>query len=31
VDDWTVEIKDLTPLVRKIHRLLQDGREPQAK
>jgi hypothetical protein len=31
VDDWTVEIRDVTPLVRKIHRLLQDGREPQAK
>ncbi|GAA4071243.1 DUF4291 domain-containing protein [Actinomadura miaoliensis] len=25
VDDWTISIEDRTPLVRKIHRLLQDG------
>lgn len=31
VDEWTVSIEDLTPRVRKIHALLQQGREPQAK
>ncbi|MFF5261599.1 DUF4291 domain-containing protein [Actinomadura viridis] len=31
VDDWTLGIEDLTPLVRKIHRLLQDGHAAKAK
>ncbi|MFD0363637.1 DUF4291 domain-containing protein [Nocardia sp. GCM10030253] len=30
-DDWTVAIDDLTPTVRKIHRLLQDGQDHRAK
>jgi len=31
VNDWTVEICDVTPLVRKIHGLLQEGQEAKAK
>jgi hypothetical protein len=31
VDEWTLAIEDRTPLVRKIHRLLQDGRTSKAK
>lgn len=31
VDAWTVDIQDLTPLVRRIHRLLTDGNASQAK
>ncbi|MFG2006037.1 DUF4291 domain-containing protein [Spirillospora sp. NPDC048911] len=31
VDDWIVSIEDRTPLVRKIHRLLQDGKATKAK
>ncbi|MBA8956974.1 DUF4291 domain-containing protein [Actinomadura namibiensis] len=30
-DEWTLEIEDRTPLVRKIHRLLQEGRTRQAR
>ncbi|MEU5883386.1 DUF4291 domain-containing protein [Spirillospora sp. NPDC047279] len=30
-DEWTVSIDDLTPQVRKIHRLLQDGQATKAK
>jgi hypothetical protein len=31
VDVWTMEIKDMTPLVRKMYRLLQQGQEAKAK
>ncbi len=31
VNDWTIEIQDFTPLVRKIYRLLQEGEEAKAK
>jgi hypothetical protein len=31
VNDWIVEIHDMTPLARKIYRLLQDGQEAKAK
>ncbi|GAA2639907.1 DUF4291 domain-containing protein [Actinomadura fulvescens] len=31
VDDWIVSIEDRTPLVRKIHQLLQDGWATKAK
>lgn len=31
VDDWIVAIEDRTPLVRKIHRLVQDGHTAKAK
>ncbi|MFQ6329342.1 DUF4291 domain-containing protein [Nocardia sp. CWNU-33] len=31
VDDWTVQIEDFTPTVRKIHSLLQGGHEHRAK
>ncbi|GAA2412866.1 DUF4291 domain-containing protein [Actinomadura vinacea] len=31
VDEWTIAIEDRTPLVRKIHRLLQDGQTAKAK
>ncbi len=31
VNDWIVEISDMTPLVRKVYRLLQDGQEAKAK
>jgi hypothetical protein len=31
VDDWIVDIQDLTPLVRRIHRLLTDGDASRAK
>lgn len=31
VDDWTVSIEDLTPLVRKIHGHLRDGRVDRAQ
>jgi hypothetical protein len=30
-DDWTLDIQDLTPLVRKIHRLVADGAAAKAK
>lgn len=30
-DQWTVDITDLTPLVRKIHEHLKAGREPRAR
>lgn len=30
-DDWVVEIRDMTPLVRRIHRLVQDGDATRAK
>lgn len=30
VDDWILGIEDLTPLVRKIHRLLREGRKSRA-
>ncbi len=31
VNDWTLEIRDYTPLVRKIYGLLQEGQEAKAK
>jgi hypothetical protein len=31
VNEWTVEISDCTPLVRKIYKLLQDGQEARAR
>ena len=31
VDEWTVEIRDVTPLVRKLHALIQSGHADQAK
>ena len=31
VDDWTVEIKDVTPLVRKIHALVKSGKVANAR
>jgi hypothetical protein len=31
VDDWILEIRDLTPLVRRIHRLVQGGDAAKAK
>ncbi len=31
VNAWTLDIQDYTPLVRKIHRLLQDGQEKKAR
>jgi Domain of unknown function (DUF4291) len=31
VNDWTLEIRDYTPLVRKIYRLLQEGQEAKAR
>lgn len=31
VNEWTVEISDYTPLVRKIYKLLQDGQEARAR
>lgn len=31
VNDWVVEIRDLTPLVRKIHALVQSGKVANAK
>jgi len=31
VNDWTLEIKDYTPLARKIYHLLQEGEEAKAK
>ncbi|MFC5754084.1 DUF4291 domain-containing protein [Actinomadura rugatobispora] len=31
VDEWTLAIEDRTPLVRRIHRLLQDGQTAKAK
>jgi hypothetical protein len=31
VNDWTLEIQDYTPLVRKIYHLLQEGQETKAK
>lgn len=31
VDDWTLDITDLTPLVRRMHRLLQDGKVARAR
>ena len=31
VNEWTIEIKDVTPLVRKIYGLLQQGQEAKAK
>ncbi len=31
VNDWTVEIRDITPLVRKIYGLLQEGQEAKAR
>ncbi|MEV5828279.1 DUF4291 domain-containing protein [Spirillospora sp. NPDC052242] len=31
VDDWIIGIEDRTPLVRRIHRLLQDGKTSRAK
>jgi hypothetical protein len=31
VNDWTIEIRDITPLVRKIYGLLQEGREVKAR
>lgn len=31
VDEWVVDIQDLTPLVRKIHRLVTDGDVSKAK
>ncbi|MFB4318853.1 DUF4291 domain-containing protein [Actinomadura sp. 21ATH] len=31
VDDWTLGIEDRTPAVRKIHRLLQEGKTVQAR
>ncbi|XVQ14369.1 DUF4291 domain-containing protein [Spirillospora sp. CA-255316] len=31
VDEWTLAIEDRTPLVRKIHRLLQDGHASKAR
>jgi hypothetical protein len=31
VNDWTIEIRDLTPLVRKIYGLLQGGQEAKAR
>ncbi|GHO89164.1 DUF4291 domain-containing protein [Dictyobacter formicarum] len=31
VNEWTMEIRDATPLVRKIYALLQEGKEAQAK
>jgi uncharacterized protein DUF4291 len=31
VEEWTVEIKDCTPLVRKIHNLVRSGRLSEAK
>ena len=31
VDDWTVAVQDMTPLVRKIHRLVTDGNAAKAK
>jgi hypothetical protein len=30
-DEWTMDIQDLTPLVRKIHRLVHDGDTTRAK
>lgn len=31
VNEWTVEIRDVTPLVKKIYKLLQEGQEAKAK
>jgi hypothetical protein len=31
VQEWTIEIKDMTPIVRKIYGLLQQGQESKAK
>ncbi|MDQ2714838.1 MAG: DUF4291 domain-containing protein [Chloroflexota bacterium] len=31
VNEWTIEIRDVTPLVRKMYGLLQDGQEAKAK
>jgi hypothetical protein len=31
VNEWTMEIRDVTPLVRKIHELLQQGLEAKAR
>lgn len=31
VNEWTIEIRDYTPLVRKIHTLLQQGQEAKAR
>lgn len=31
VSDWTLTIQDMTPLVRKMYRLLQEGQETKAK
>ena len=31
VDDWTVEIRDETPLVKKIHALMKAGQADKAK
>ena len=31
VNEWTIDIRDVTPLVKKIHGLLQDGHEAKAK
>jgi uncharacterized protein DUF4291 len=31
VDEWTVEIRDATPLVRKLHALIQSGHTDRAK
>lgn len=31
VNEWIIEIRDYTPLVRKIHKLLQDGQEAKAR
>ncbi|MBW8486147.1 DUF4291 domain-containing protein [Actinomadura sp. PM05-2] len=31
VDEWTLAIEDLTPLARRIHRLLQDGKITRAR
>jgi hypothetical protein len=30
-NDWTIEIRDVTPLVRKIYKLLQGGQETKAR
>lgn len=31
VDDWILDVNDLTPLVRKIHRLINDGNAARAE
>ncbi|MBA2682165.1 MAG: DUF4291 domain-containing protein [Ktedonobacteraceae bacterium] len=31
VNEWTIEIRDITPLVRKMYGLLQEGQEARAK